>query len=69
MAEDKAPDRSAGRRTPRAEAPEVEFDQVVTLLRRVWSVRRSRAFHECVTCQSGLDRRVLEDPTFQGLGR
>jgi hypothetical protein len=68
MAEHKAPDRSAGGRTPGA-APEVEFDQVVTLLREVWTLRRNRAFHECVPCQSGLDRGVLEDPTFQGFGR
>jgi hypothetical protein len=69
MAEEKAPERSAGVRELRVAVPDVEFDQIVKLLREVWVVPRVPGIRGCAPCRSGFDRLVLEDPAFQGFGR
>lgn len=43
---------------------DVEFDEIVEILRRVWTVPELPGISGCDPCRSGLDRFVIEDPAF-----
>ena len=43
----------------------VNFDEIVEILRKVWTVPELPGIKGCDPCRSGLDRFVIEDPAFQ----
>jgi hypothetical protein len=43
---------------------ELEFDEIVEILRQVWTVPELPGVKGCNPCKSGLDRFVIEDPAF-----
>ena len=45
--------------------PDVGFDEIVDILRRVWTVPDLPGVRGCAPCRSGLDRFVIEDPAFR----
>lgn len=48
--------------------PNVGFDEIVAILRKVWTVPDLPGVRGCNPCRSGLDRLVIEDPAFHQLG-
>jgi hypothetical protein len=42
----------------------VEFDEIVDILRKVWTVPELPGIRGCDPCRSGLDRFVIEDPAY-----
>jgi hypothetical protein len=44
---------------------DVNFDEIVEILRRVWTVPELPGIKGCDPCRSGLDRFVIEDPAFR----
>jgi hypothetical protein len=58
-----------GVREIRVAVPDVGFDEIVALLRKVWTVPRVPGVGGCDPCRSGLDRLVIEDPAFRNFGR
>ena len=61
--------RKAGVRELHVAVGDVEFDEIVQLLRKVWVVPKVPGIRGCDPCRSGFDRLVLEDPAFRGIGR
>jgi hypothetical protein len=61
--------RKAGVRELHVAVGDVEFDEIVQLLRKVWVVPKVPGIRGCDPCRSGIDRLVLEDPAFRGFGR
>jgi hypothetical protein len=61
--------RAAAVRELRVAVPDVGFEQIVQILKKVWTVPRVPGIRGCDPCRSGLDRLVIEDPAFRGLGR
>jgi hypothetical protein len=59
----------AGVREIRVAVPDVGFDEIVALLRKVWTVPTAPGVGGCDPCRSGLDRFVIEDPAFRNFGR
>jgi hypothetical protein len=59
----------AGVREIRIAVPDVGFDEIVALLRKVWTVPKLPGVGGCDPCRSGLDRLVIEDPAFRNFGR
>lgn len=59
----------AGVREIRVAVPDVGFDEIVALLRKVWTVPKVGGIGGCDPCRSGLDRFVIEDPAFRNFGR
>jgi hypothetical protein len=49
--------------------PDLKFDEIVEILRKVWVVPKGPGIRGCDPCRSGLDRLIIEDPAFRGLGR
>lgn len=49
--------------------PDVGFDEIVQILRKVWVVPKVPGIRGCDPCRSGLDRLVIEDPAFRQFGR
>jgi hypothetical protein len=43
----------------------VNFDEIVEILRKVWTVPELPGIKGCDPCRSGLDRFVIEDPAFR----
>ena len=43
----------------------VDFDEIVDILRKVWTVPELPGVKGCDPCRSGLDRFVIEDPAFR----
>jgi hypothetical protein len=43
----------------------VGFDEIVEILRQVWTVPELPGVKGCDPCRSGLDRFVIEDPAFR----
>jgi hypothetical protein len=43
---------------------ELEFDEIVEILRQVWTVPELPGVKGCNPCKSGLDRFVITDPAF-----
>jgi hypothetical protein len=43
----------------------VNFDEIVDILRKVWTVPELPGVKGCDPCRSGLDRFVIEDPAFR----
>ena len=43
----------------------VNFDEIVDILRKVWTVPELPGIKGCDPCRSGLDRFVIEDPAFR----
>ena len=60
---------NVGVREIRVAVPDVGFDEIVALLRKVWTVPKGPGFGGCDPCRSGLDRFVIEDPAFRNFGR
>jgi hypothetical protein len=49
---------------------DVEFDEIVEILKQVWTVPELPGVKGCDPCRSGLDRLIIEDPAFRRvLGR
>jgi hypothetical protein len=46
---------------------DVEFDQIVEILRQVWTVPELPGVKGCHPCRSGLDRLVITDPAFRSV--
>ena len=44
---------------------DVEFDEIVEILRQVWVVPELPGVKGCHPCRSGIDRLVIEDPAFR----
>lgn len=45
--------------------PDVGFDEIVDILRKVWTVPDLPGIRGCDPCRSGIDRFVIEDPAFR----
>lgn len=45
--------------------PDVGFDDIVEILRKVWNVAELPGVRGCSPCRSGLDRLVIESPAFR----
>lgn len=58
-----------GVREIRVAVPDVGFDEIVALLRKVWTVPKAPGISGCDPCRSGLDRFVIEDPAFRNFAR
>lgn len=65
----KASKRGVAVRELRVAVPDVGFDEIVAILKKVWTVPRVPGIGGCDPCRSGLDRLVIEDPLFRGFGR
>jgi hypothetical protein len=61
--------RKAGVRELHVAVGDVEFEEIVQLLRKIWVVPKVPGIRGCDPCRSGFDRLVLEDPAFQGIRR
>jgi hypothetical protein len=48
---------------------DVGFDEIVKILREVWTVPQLPGIRGCEPCRSGLDRLVIIDPAIRQLGR
>jgi hypothetical protein len=48
---------------------DVGFDEIVKILREVWTVPELPGIRGCQPCRSGLDRLVILDPAIRQLGR
>ena len=53
----------------RAVAPDVDFEEIVALLRKVWTAPKAPGLRGCDPGRSGLDRFMIEDPAFRSFGR
>jgi hypothetical protein len=69
MSEKELLEGKVGVREIRVAVPDVGFDEIVALLRKVWTVPKVPGFAGCDPCRSGLDRLVIEDPAFRNFGR
>jgi hypothetical protein len=49
--------------------PEMGFDEIVEVLRKVWVVPELPGIRGCDPCRSGFDRLVIVDPAFQRMLR
>lgn len=45
--------------------PDIGFDDIVEILRKVWNVAELPGVRGCSPCRSGLDRFVIESPAFR----
>jgi len=63
----KASKRQVAVREMRVAVPDVSFDEIVGILKQVWTVPRIPGIGGCDPCRSGLDRFVIEDPLFRGV--
>jgi hypothetical protein len=59
----------AGAREVHVAVPDGGFDEIVALLRKVWTVPKGPGIAGCDPCRSGLDRLVIEDPAFRNFAR
>lgn len=50
-------------------APDTDFEQIVALLRKVWTAPKASGLRGCGPSRSGLDRFMVEDPAFRNFGR
>jgi hypothetical protein len=60
---------SAGVKELHVALPDVGFDEIVQILKKIWVVPTVPGIRGCAPCRSGLDRLVIEDPAFRQLGR
>ena len=44
---------------------DVSFDEIVEILRKVWTVPELPGVKGCHPCRSGLDRIIIEDPALR----
>jgi len=61
--------RAVAVRELRVAVPDVSFEQIVQILKKVWTVPRIPGIRGCDPCRSGLDRFVIEDSVFRRFGR
>lgn len=52
----------------RIAVPDVGFDEIVSILSKVWTAPKLPGIRGCAPCRSGFDRLVIEDPAFRTLG-
>ena len=65
LPQDPVPIRTAGVRELHVALPNVGFDEIVQILRKVWTVPELPGIKGCAPCRSGLDRLVIEDIAFR----
>jgi hypothetical protein len=64
-----ARDDKGGLRELHVALPDVPFDELVQILRKIWVVPKVPGIRGCDPCRSGLDRIVIEDPAFRSMMR